>query len=248
MILSTLNPPPFTTTPNLDLCGSPGRGQGGGRGGGGEFAVRHHGELHRLGDPGRSPGGGQREGVSSRGRHQASRRSVRRGGGNWRRRKFGARLEGGCGGVGFLDGAAQVRIAGRPLSPQGGGAGCGRRLDALSRQGPGPRQLCAQILREEQGAGLTPGGTCNSPLIPERKWGRGRRELGGRTRTQQVPGSTSQPILPPRPTHSCSLPGSQASSLPRLRQARSEGHFLCMASAAEPHPLAKHPSAQLGGP
>ena len=51
--------------------------------------------------------------------------------------------------------------------------------DALTRQGPGPRQLRAQILRGEQGAGAdTHRGLQRRPCIPERKWGRGRRELG----------------------------------------------------------------------
>lgn len=46
----------------------------------------------------------------------------------------------------------------------------------------------------EQGRGLTPTGPATAPCIPERKWGRGRRELGERVLT-----STAQPALPPHP-------------------------------------------------
>lgn len=44
--------------PHLDLWGSPCRGQGRGRRGGGELAVGHHRKLHRLRDPRWPPGGG----------------------------------------------------------------------------------------------------------------------------------------------------------------------------------------------
>lgn len=45
-----------------------------------------------------------------------------------------------------VSGSSGVGLGRGEASPQGGGGGCGRRLDALSRQGPGPRQLRAQIL------------------------------------------------------------------------------------------------------
>lgn len=58
------------------------------------------------------------------------------------------------GAVGRGEERGQVRlvwVSAGEASPKSRRGGCGRRLDALSRQGPGPRQLRAQILR---GTGL----------------------------------------------------------------------------------------------
>lgn len=158
----------------------------------------------------------------------------------------------------MVSGSSGVDVGHGEASPQGGGGGCGWRLDALSRQGPGPRQLRAQILLGSSGEGLTSMGTPweSPPPIPERRWGRGRRELGGKAGAQQVPTSTSQRPRPPPPTPAHPLPpwpapGPLVCRRPHgnLRaQTQRQGHFLCTAPAAEwpaqPAPLSEHLSAQ----
>lgn len=64
--------------------------------------------------------------------------------------------------------------SGLEVSPQSGGGRCSGRLDALARQGPGPRQLRAQVL---EGVGLTSEarGTILT-LNPKKNWGRANWE------------------------------------------------------------------------
>lgn len=67
--------------------------------------------------------------------------------------------------------------SGLEVSPQRGGGRCSRRLDTLARQGPGPRQLRAQVL---EGVGLTSEarGTILT-LLPKKNWGRANENWEG---------------------------------------------------------------------
>lgn len=61
----------------------------------------------------------------------------------------------GCGGEGgeVVSGSCAAGVGLGEASPQSRRGGSGRRLDALSRQGPGPRQLRARILQGTRGLG-----------------------------------------------------------------------------------------------
>lgn len=165
----------------------------------------------------------------------------------WRpewRRGWGSRVSGSSG-VGLGRGEA---------SPQGGGGGCGRRLDALSRQGPGPRQLRAQILQGSRVVGLTSmGDGGSSPSHPRQKMGEGRTRTGREnTGTASCYFHFPAPSPTPPPLAPLGLGAMSAAGPTETSEHRQpEGHFLCMASPAKwahlPTPPSKHLGAQSGG-